>query len=234
MGYSIDQLEQLWINAGGNTEAAPTAAAIAMAESSGNPSATNSNTNGTTDYGLWQINSVHFGETGMPDPSLIVNNPSYNAQAAVALFNRRGQTFGDWVQYNNGNYEQFLPQGALDWKTQTMNQNPTQMGPSVATNPQTGTVLQSATQSTTNTLGLFQNWLTKSGTNPLYIAIVAVFILVILASIKQTEKFAPWVAASILLILMFQQPATATPLPTVNSNPLNNGQYVNVATATYN
>lgn len=40
-----------------------TAISIAMAESSLNPLATNTNTNGTTDKGLFQINSIH----GVPD-----------------------------------------------------------------------------------------------------------------------------------------------------------------------
>jgi hypothetical protein len=45
--------------AGGRTSAANMAAAIAMAESSGNPSASNRNTDGSIDRGLWQINSIH-------------------------------------------------------------------------------------------------------------------------------------------------------------------------------
>ena len=38
----------------------PMAVAVAMAESGGNPRATNNaNRNGSSDYGLWQINTVH-------------------------------------------------------------------------------------------------------------------------------------------------------------------------------
>ena len=52
-------LEALWESAGGSSAAAFTAAEIAMAESSGRQYATLYNTNGTTDRGYWQINSVH-------------------------------------------------------------------------------------------------------------------------------------------------------------------------------
>src|ERR1044072_4069643 len=37
------------------------AVAIALAESGCNPAALGHNTNGTTDRGLWQINSIHTG-----------------------------------------------------------------------------------------------------------------------------------------------------------------------------
>lgn len=84
--YTLQDLEQLWVNAGGNPQAAPTAAAIAEAESSGGQTSTNVNTNGTTDYGLWQINSAHFVENpGVYNPSQLTADPTYNANAAIML-----------------------------------------------------------------------------------------------------------------------------------------------------
>ena len=55
--FNYAQLEGIWILAGGNAQYASMAAAIAMAESGGNANASNTNSNGSIDRGLWQINS---------------------------------------------------------------------------------------------------------------------------------------------------------------------------------
>lgn len=81
--YSYAQLEQLWINAGGNPQNANIAAAVAMAESSGNPNAISA----SNDYGLWQINIVHGAQATLDVMS--------NARAAVAISNN-GQNWGPW------------------------------------------------------------------------------------------------------------------------------------------
>jgi hypothetical protein len=57
--FTYAQLEGIWILAGGNAQTAAMAAAIAMAESGGNANASNVNTNGTIDRGLWQINNTN-------------------------------------------------------------------------------------------------------------------------------------------------------------------------------
>ena len=60
---------------------------IAMGESGGNPRATNQNTNGTVDRGLWQINSVHgFGGNHF--------DPLTNALYAKRVYDRQG--IGAW------------------------------------------------------------------------------------------------------------------------------------------
>jgi hypothetical protein len=82
-------------------------AAIAMAESGGQVGATNQDNNGTTDYGLWQINSSHGY-----DPSQLTSDPLYNARAAVAVYKSQG--FTAWSTYNNGAYQQFLGNAASD------------------------------------------------------------------------------------------------------------------------
>jgi len=66
---------------------------IAKCESSSNPELTNKNSNGTTDVGLWQINSVH-----------LIKHPNWNAEwlkipgnnaiAAAALYH--SNKFNDW------------------------------------------------------------------------------------------------------------------------------------------
>lgn len=93
--YTFAQLEQLWIQAGGSTITAPMAAAVAMAESGGNPTAVNtSNSNGTTDRGLWQINSIHGSQSTL--------DPLANARAAVGI-SKGGTDWRPWcVAWSNG------------------------------------------------------------------------------------------------------------------------------------
>jgi lysozyme-like protein len=85
--YTFGQLEDLWKQAGGNAVYAPMAAAIAMAESGGRSDAVNQNTNGTTDRGLWQINSIHG--------PLSTFDPMANAKAAVSI-SQNGTTWRPW------------------------------------------------------------------------------------------------------------------------------------------
>lgn len=101
--YTFAQLEQLWKSAGGSAASAPVAAAVATAESSGNPGAQNYNTNGTIDRGLWQINSVHGGQS--------TTDIAANARAAVAI-SKGGTDWSPWVTYNTGAYKKYLPKSA--------------------------------------------------------------------------------------------------------------------------
>ena len=112
---SYGQLEQLWNNAGGNRALAPLMAAIALAESGGNPNATNPTDNGgtQTSWGLWQISN---GTHGQPAQNIL--SPAVNAQQAVAKYKSQG--LGAWGTYTSGAYKQFfnsktpastLPQG---------------------------------------------------------------------------------------------------------------------------
>lgn len=105
VGAAIGQqssLAQLWINNGGPPSQANIAAAVAMAESSGNVGATNKNTNGSIDRGLWQINSVH----SQFDAQRLLTDPNYNAAAAVAVWKSSG--WGAWTTYTSGAYRKFL------------------------------------------------------------------------------------------------------------------------------
>lgn len=100
--YNYAQLEGIWTQAGGNPTAAPIAAAIAMAESGGNTTATNNDSNGTVDRGLWQINSVHGAQS--------TYDVMGNARAAVAISNN-GTNWTPWTTYTSGAYQQFLQTG---------------------------------------------------------------------------------------------------------------------------
>jgi hypothetical protein len=96
-GGTLDcsQLEALWESAGGSPRAAFLAAEIAMAESSGRQYASLYNTNGTTDRGYWQINSVHG--------SLSTFDARGNARAAV-LISSDGTDWTPWTTYQTGAY----------------------------------------------------------------------------------------------------------------------------------
>jgi hypothetical protein len=106
--YSFSQLESLWIGAGGPKLVAPIAAAIALAESSGNPQATNATDNGgtQTSWGLWQISN---GTHNQPVANIL--NPQINAQQAVAKYTGAGNSFSPWGTYDTGIYKQYLPSG---------------------------------------------------------------------------------------------------------------------------
>jgi hypothetical protein len=93
---SCSGLEALWESAGGSPGAAFTAAEIAMAESSGRQYASLYNTNGTTDRGYWQINSVHG--------SLSTFGAYANARSAVLISNN-GRDWSPWVTYDTGAYQ---------------------------------------------------------------------------------------------------------------------------------
>lgn len=93
--YSFDQLKQIWIDNGGNTQYASIAAAVALAESGGNSSSISpTNSNGTNDQGLWQISRHGI------DPSL--QDPNLNARIAIQMSNN-GTNWGPWsTAYNDG------------------------------------------------------------------------------------------------------------------------------------
>jgi hypothetical protein len=81
------------------------AVAVALAESGGQTDVTHSNIDGSTDYGAWQINSVH--------PQILASgtwsNLSDNAKMAKAVFD--GQGWHAWSTYNSGAYLPFLIRG---------------------------------------------------------------------------------------------------------------------------
>lgn len=104
--YSFAQLEALWIQAGGSRALAPTMAAIALAESSGNPGSVNAKDNGgkQTSWGLWQISD---GTHNMPVANIL--DPNVNAKQAVAKYKVQG--LSAWGTYTSGKYREFLKNG---------------------------------------------------------------------------------------------------------------------------
>ena len=104
---SYAQLEGLWDQAGGSPSLAPLMAAIAEAESGGNPASENTtDNNGTqTSWGLWQISD---GTHNQPVPNIL--DPLVNAQQAVAK-ETGPQGLAAWGTYDSGAYRQFLQGG---------------------------------------------------------------------------------------------------------------------------
>jgi hypothetical protein len=104
----------------------PIAIAIALAESGGNTDAVGGpNSNGTYDYGLFQINQrAHsdklgelgpVGASGKPEPTDPKwKNPNTNWEIALDLFLSRG-SWADWSTYNNQSYRAHLLAATSAW-----------------------------------------------------------------------------------------------------------------------
>lgn len=106
---SYATLEQLWTQAGGSPALAPTMAAIAIAESGGNPHSLNTT---PPDYsvGLWQINYYNGMRAGRTkefgSPSALLASPTGQARAAVAI--ERQQGLAAWSTYTSGAYLRYM------------------------------------------------------------------------------------------------------------------------------
>lgn len=110
---NFDQLYNVARQAGFNDKNAKIAAAVALAESSGNSGAHNDNINtGDNSYGLWQINMLGaMGPERRKQYGLSSNeqlfDPLTNAKAAYRISG--GSNFGAWTTYTSGKHLKFLP-----------------------------------------------------------------------------------------------------------------------------
>jgi cell wall-associated NlpC family hydrolase len=106
LSSSDQQLVNYAQQAGFKGSELPTALAIIKAESGGNPNAINTaNRNGTTDTGLFQINSVHSNWT----KGMNLYDPLQNAKAAYKIYTDAGKSWSPWSTYNSGAYVKYLP-----------------------------------------------------------------------------------------------------------------------------
>jgi hypothetical protein len=104
MTLSDKELAGVAVAAGFTGQNVTIAVAVALAESGGNPNATHTNTNGSTDYGLWQINSVHkdlLQKSNWRDPVT-------NGRMAHSVWSQAGGKWTPWATYNHGTYRLFL------------------------------------------------------------------------------------------------------------------------------
>ncbi|MGA2655839.1 MAG: transglycosylase SLT domain-containing protein [Gammaproteobacteria bacterium] len=136
------QIESLWISMGGSSQAASMAAAIALAESTGQTGITNPTDSSIV--GLWQINT---GPSGSPQyKASDMLNPFLNAKAAIAI-SKNGTDWNPWQTYTNGAYLKFLKSGVT----------PAPLGSGLGGGSQTllGSILQSGplVNSAYNTVG---------------------------------------------------------------------------------
>lgn len=107
MKLSYDQILALAQNAGFGADS-QTAAAIAIAESGGDPKAYNPETQAGTaegmgSYGLWQIYLKMHPEYACIDLTV----PENNAQAAFAVYSEAGG-FHPWSTFKSGKYQEYL------------------------------------------------------------------------------------------------------------------------------
>jgi hypothetical protein len=100
----VAQIGEVAAQAGFSGEGLAMAIAVALAESGGDPLATDYDRNGTVDRGLWQINSVHSAYSAACDYA-----PSCAAGAAYQISDG-GRDWGPWVTYQHGDEIAYLPQ----------------------------------------------------------------------------------------------------------------------------
>ena len=79
------------------------AAAVAMAESGGDPGAIGPEKIGSPSYGLWQI---HASAHPQYEPARLLD-PEYNARAALAV-SAGGTNWQPWTTYRTGAYTRYL------------------------------------------------------------------------------------------------------------------------------
>jgi Lysozyme like domain len=102
VALSLDQLVSYAEGAGFSGDSANTAAAIAMAESGGDPDAINYSDPGGS-YGLTQINGAAWGSSAEDT----LGDPQEAFDQMFAISNG-GTNFSPWSSYNNGSYLPFL------------------------------------------------------------------------------------------------------------------------------
>jgi hypothetical protein len=100
---SVAQIGTVAAAAGFSGSGLVMAIAVALAESGGNAKATNLDSNGSVDRGVWQINSVHAEYSAACD-----YHPSCAAGAAFSI-SAEGTNWGAWVTYQHGAEIPFLP-----------------------------------------------------------------------------------------------------------------------------
>jgi hypothetical protein len=179
-GMTYDQVENIWIQAGGNPQAAAMAAAVADAESGLNPSASRSNPDGTTGIGLWLI-----PKSGMPPGT---TDPVANARAAVQI-SQNGQDWSNWCSTwsdNNCGVNQgtYLGEGAN--ALASLGQRLTPASYNVAGSAPSGTGVGASSATSTNPTGTSTS--SKTGTFILIGATIIAVMVVVLMVRRRSAK----------------------------------------------
>jgi hypothetical protein len=104
--WSGPRLKTLAVSAGFTEQEAVIAAAIALAESGGNPTAKNPGSNAR---GLWQIMTTAHGDK---IAGRNIFDPAVNADVARKVYVEAGKKWTPWAVYNSGAYKKHLPSAA--------------------------------------------------------------------------------------------------------------------------
>lgn len=101
---SKSSLTSLWTGNGGAASTANVAAAVALAESSGQAGATSSNPDGGTNVGLWQLDTKGVG-AGYSVEQL--KDPATNARVTI-MGSANGTNWSAWETFATGAYKKYL------------------------------------------------------------------------------------------------------------------------------
>jgi len=130
---SIPEIARTWEANGGNPAAVVVACAVALAESGGDTDAISP----SNDYGLWQINVIHFKELGVN--GVTIRDRDINARAAIRI-SGNGSNWGAWCTcsvspHDCGHVYRPTPQPGsvaamnLGLAAQALNEQPPELGP---------------------------------------------------------------------------------------------------------
>jgi hypothetical protein len=197
------QLQALWTGEGGDPSVADTMAAIALAESSGNPTDVNSSSSegSSGSWGLWQIN----GDAHPQYDHQSLLNPKYNADAAIAVYGSQG--LGAWSTYThdvNGNaVTPGSSRAAYYSHLSGSSSPPNSTAPAPGTSPLSQFVY--VAQTSENPITLANAWITNPSVNVLYKTFALCGVLILLGASKQTSPYAGWASLCILCVLLIQQ-----------------------------
>lgn len=87
---TVPEIAAVWTGNGGDAENLVDACSVCLAESDGNTAAIGP----TDDWGLWQINGIHFGQPGVNRNTIL--DPNVNARVAIAL-SSSGTNWAQWA-----------------------------------------------------------------------------------------------------------------------------------------
>jgi hypothetical protein len=111
----LNIIQSTYNSSGGTPIGPPTyerALAIAYAESGLNETSIGHNANGSSDYGLFQINSSHFGENSAWNATTMLQ-AGPNVSAAQQISNQ-WRNYTPWSTFNSGAYLLYIPQAKKD------------------------------------------------------------------------------------------------------------------------
>jgi hypothetical protein len=107
MALSDLDIAKAAVAAGFRGTSVATAVAVALAESGGDPTQRNTNTDGSIDRGLWQINNKAHPDVTDAE----ADNPATAAKAAYKI-SQGGRSWRPWVAYTNGSYKRYANRAA--------------------------------------------------------------------------------------------------------------------------